>query len=76
MENQLSSEKAYKAFFTEYPDVLDLKQMCEILRISIKTGYVLIQNNKIRSLKIGRSYRIPKLFLLNYLGIGVWNDDA
>ena len=46
MENQLSIEKVYRTFFAEYPDVLDLKQVCEILQISLETGYGLIQDNK------------------------------
>jgi excisionase family DNA binding protein len=53
-----------------YPDVLDVQQMCEILGISTKTGYTLLKNNEIESLKVGRAYRIPKLFLLRYLRLG------
>jgi len=74
MDNRISLEKAYQVFFEDYPDVLDLKQVCAILRVSMKTGYTLIQEDKIKHLKIGREYRIPKLFLLNYLGIGVLID--
>ena len=32
-----------------YPDVLDIKQMCEILGISLKTGYSLIQENELNA---------------------------
>lgn len=53
----------------KYPDILDIKQMCAILGISQKTSYGLLQNKKIKCLKVGRSYRIPKRFLLDYLGI-------
>ncbi len=76
MEIQMSIEKAYQIFFTEYPDMLDLKQSCEILNVRLKTGYGLIKDNKIKCLKIGRAYRIPKVFLLNYLGIGVSSDHV
>ncbi len=71
---KLSQEKAYRIMLKRYPDVLDMKQMCEILGISLKTGYGLIQENKIACLKVGRSYRIPKPFLLSYLRIGVSNE--
>ena len=67
MNGQLSQEKAYRIMLKRYPDVLDVKQMCEILGVSTKTGYALIQENKIESLKVGRAYRIPKPFLLSYL---------
>lgn len=72
---KLSQEKAYRMMFKRYPDVLDIKQMCEILGISLKTGYGLIQGNKIECLKVGRAYRIPKPFLLSYLKIGASGDN-
>lgn len=67
---KLSQEKAYRVMLKKYPDVLNINQVCEILGISLKTGYRLIQENKIECLKVGRAYRIPKPFLLDYLGIG------
>ncbi|EQB22428.1 hypothetical protein UNSWDHB_245 [Dehalobacter sp. UNSWDHB] len=71
---KLSQEKAYRIMLKGYPDVLDMKQMCKILGISLKTGYSLIQENKIECLKVGRAYKIPKPFLLSYLRIGHGSD--
>ncbi len=67
MSEKMSQEKAHRIILKRYPDVLDIKQMCEILGVSTKTGYALIQENKIECLKVGRAYRIPKPFLLSYL---------
>lgn len=53
----------------EYPDVMDIEQMCEALGISTKTGYKLLKDGKIEYLKIGRAYRIPKAHILHYLKI-------
>lgn len=75
VKEKLSQEKAYRIMLRGYPDVLDMKQMCEILGISLKTGYGLIQENKIECIKVGRAYKIPKPFLLSYLRIGVSNDS-
>ena len=66
----LSQEKAYRVMLRKYPDVMDVEQMCEILGISQKTGYSLIRENKIHCLRVGRSYRIPKPFMLDYLRVG------
>jgi len=66
VKEKLSQEKAYRIMLKGYPDVLDMKQMCEILGISLKTGY---------GLKVGRAYRIPKPFLLSYLRIGASSDS-
>jgi len=54
--------------FKEYPDVVNVNQMCEMLGgISVKMGYRLLQANEIEHLKIGRSYRIPKINIVKYL---------
>ena len=53
----------------EYPDVMDIGQMCEALGVSTKTGYKLLKDGKIEYLKIGRAYRIPKAHILRYLKI-------
>lgn len=76
MSGRLSQEKAYRIMLRGYPDVLDMKQVCEILGISLKTGYALIQDNKIECLRVGRSYRIPKPFLLSYLRFGAANEET
>lgn len=70
----LSQKEAYLLLLRDYPDVLDIEQMCAVLNISIKTGYKLLREKKIESIKAGRSYRIPKLHLLTYLNIGVDDD--
>lgn len=54
----------------DYPDVMSIEQMCEILSVSTKTGYKLLKEGKICCLKVGRAYRIPKAHLFTYLCIG------
>jgi len=44
----------------DYPDVMNIDQMCEILGVSTKTGYKLLKNGDMTFIKIGRNYRIPK----------------
>ena len=41
----------------------------EILNVSTKTGYKLLNENKIQAFKIGRAFRIPKVHLFDYLKI-------
>ena len=66
----ISQQEAYKLMLKAYPDVLTIQQMCEILGISTKTGYRLLREKKICCLKVGRSYRVPKVHLFTYLCIG------
>ena len=35
----ISQRDAYKIMLKDYPDVMSIEQMCEILSISTKTGY-------------------------------------
>jgi excisionase family DNA binding protein len=53
---------------TDYPDVLNIEQLSRILGVSTKTIYNLLKNGYIECLKVGRSYRVPKIYLINYLG--------
>ena len=51
----------------EYPDAMTVKETSEFLGVSTKTIYKLIQQKIFPQIMVGRSYRISKKFLLNYL---------
>ena len=54
--------------FAEYPDVVDVEQLRKILGgISRKLAYRLLASGELRCVRIGRSYRIPKLCVIEYL---------
>ncbi len=53
--------------FNSYPDVLSVKQLCEILDIGKNTAYRLLQSGEIKSIKIGKVYKIPKKYLKEFL---------
>lgn len=55
--------------FSDYPDVLTVEDLSRMLGISTKTAYKLLKEQKIKSITIGRTYRIPKVNLLQYLQI-------
>ena len=58
----------YKVMFPEYPDVVNVEQLSEMLGgVSIKTVYLLLKSVKIKSLYFGKRYKIPKLFVVEYL---------
>lgn len=59
----------YETILKEYPDLMDIHQMSSALAVSTKTGYKLIREGKITALKVGRTYRIPKIHLLTYLKV-------
>ena len=63
----LSGKDTYKALLKEFPDIMDVTNLCRALRISEKTAYKLLKSGQIPSMKVGRAYRIPKLHVLAYL---------
>lgn len=65
----LTGKDAYTLMLKTYPDVMNIHELCEVLGISIKTGYRLLQNGNITYIKVGRTYRIPKVYVLQYLKI-------
>lgn len=60
---------AYSVMLKHYPDVMNIEEMSRALGVSSKTGYKLIRTGKITAMKVGRTYRIPKVHLLTYLRV-------
>ena len=65
-----SKKDAYNQMFKEYPHVVSITQLSQMLCISEKTAYRLLKDNQIEHFKIGRTYRIPKLNVLSYMSVG------
>ena len=53
---------------------LTVSQVQTILHISRTTAYKMIQSNEIKSLRIGRSIRIPKDCIVDYIRTSCYND--
>lgn len=66
----LSQKDVYTIMFREYPDVVTVSQMSQMLGISEKSAYRLLKENCIEHFKIGRIYKIPKLHIFSYLRVG------
>ena len=51
----------------DYPDALTVDEVIAILRVSRKTVYELIKDGHIKAVKVGRSHRIVKQNLIEFL---------
>lgn len=49
------------------PDVLDPKELSALLKIGITTTYQLLRKGSIKSVRVGRQYRILREDVLSYL---------
>jgi excisionase family DNA binding protein len=72
----INQQQAYDLLFQNYPDVVNIEEMCEMLGgISSKTAYKLLHENEISHFKIGRIYKIPKINILLYLNLFTFKFD-
>lgn len=63
-----SNGKCYNVLFKEYPDVIKVETLQEMLpKIGKNKIYKLLQDGEIFSKKIGRDYYIPKISVIKYL---------
>lgn len=64
----MKPESAYGLMFRDYPDVVNIEQLCEMLGgISTKSGYRLLKSGAIKSFVVARRYRIPKINVFEYM---------
>ena len=56
-----------KRMFESYPDVITVSELCEMLGISKRLAYRLLERQEIRSVRVGRVFRIPKTAVIDYL---------
>lgn len=57
-----------KTMFEDYPDVVEVDDLRKMLGgISKKLAYRLLAEQEIKSVRVGRSYRIPKICVIEYL---------
>ena len=56
----------YKLMFAEYPDIVTVKDLQDMLGISRHLAYSLINDGYIPGIKIGNAYRVPKVNVINY----------
>ena len=57
----------YKLLFSEYPDIVTVRQMQDMLNISRHVAYDLIHSGAVRCIKLGNAYKIPKINVILYV---------
>ncbi len=63
---EINTQDIFKVVFKDYPDVLNVKQVSVLLGVSTKTVYRLLNEGTLVSLKIGRTFRVPKVNVMKY----------
>ena len=60
-------KELYKMMFPDYPDIVTVAQLQQMLGESRHLAYDLINNGYISGVKIGNAFKIPKVNVINYV---------
>lgn len=53
--------------FEKYNDTLTVNDLCKALSIGKNKVYNLLKEEVIKSIKVGKKYIIPKIYLIDYI---------
>ena len=67
LHDEVLNQNNGNVMLKDYPDVLNIEHLSQILGVSTKTIYNLLKSGYIECLKVGRAYRIPKVYLIGYI---------
>ena len=60
-------KELYNMMFPDFPDIVTVTQLQEMLGVSRHLAYDLINDGSIRGLKIGNAFKIPKVKVIEYV---------
>ncbi|MFR1570139.1 MAG: helix-turn-helix domain-containing protein [Christensenellales bacterium] len=68
MMNKIQAKELYEKMLANYPDVLTVEDATKLLGFKSQTAVIRrVHQHRIRSLKVRRSFMIPKEYLIDYL---------
>lgn len=64
--NKADINKLYALMFTEYPDIVGVKDLQKMLGIGKNLAYSLVSDGYIHGIIVGNKLRIPKINVIHY----------
>jgi len=61
--------------FVDFPDIVSIPQIMEMLRIGKSTAYALPRNNNIPHVRVGKKYIVPKQSVIGFLENSCYNNS-
>lgn len=61
--------------FSDYPDIMSVNDLRNALGVGRTKAYELISSGEIKSIKVGKSIKIPKVALLDYIFQSDYNTE-
>jgi len=59
--------------FKEYPDILTIPQVAQALGIGRKAAYALVNEKKLGAIRVGRTIKVPKPMLVEFVMTARYN---
>lgn len=59
--------------FKEYPDILTIPQVAQALGIGRKAAYTLVKDKKLGAIRVGRTIKVPKFSLEEFVKTARYN---
>ena len=60
--------------FVDFPDIVSIPQIMEMLHIGKSTAYALLRNNNIPHVRVGKKYIVPKQSVIGFLENSCYNQ--
>ena len=57
----------YQMMFPDYPDIVNIPQLQNMLGVSRHLAYNLVNDGYIKGLKIGNAFKIPKVSVIEFV---------
>lgn len=61
------TDDVYHTMFADYPDIVGVDQLCEMLDLKYKTVCKFVREGKIPRMPDGRKIRVAKIEVINYV---------
>ena len=62
--------------FFNYPDIMTIEDVQSALGVGRTTAYKLLNSGKIRHMRVGKTFKIPKHFLVEYINNECYNGSS
>jgi len=67
MDIHVNNSDRRSDMFSDYPDIVSVDEVRKMLNIGRNAAYRLLQDGTIKSFKIGSVYKIPKIYIIDYV---------
>lgn len=65
--DSISLEVVYKNMYSEYPEILEVKDLCEILGYGKKKIYQLDKEGQLKKIPCGRTIKVAKATVIDFV---------